>query len=185
MQIFIVNCDDSLYKDARKYFLKLGRSDFLNKSKESLCGRFIVSQKMQSLWYSNFVPEDAPYVCDKRFYSISHSDNKIFLAISQKKIAVDLEKIVKRDNSLLKNTSKILDLSLWESFYLQRTAKECLIKYLDLTQSEMNEMIFVFSEHIKVSYFWWISFKTKFSFRKKSFDVFSSFEWNYIFSLIA
>lgn len=99
------------------------------------------------------MPEDGIYFYDKRFYSTSYSDTQIFLAISQTKIAVDVEKIIERDSSLLALVSTIPNWSLWESFYLQRTAKECLIKYLNLTQSEMSEMLFLSAEQSKNSIF--------------------------------
>ena len=75
------------------------------------------------------------------YFSVSHSEDIIAVTIDSKKVAIDLEYIRPRDESLLQNV-KIPDspFSPWENFYLQRCAKECLVKYLDLTSSEMGEM---------------------------------------------
>jgi phosphopantetheinyl transferase len=75
------------------------------------------------------------------FFSTSHSRDLLVLAIDTKKVAVDIEYVNTRDESLLQNV-RIPDspFSPWENFYLQRCAKECLVKYLDLTSSEMSEM---------------------------------------------
>ena len=63
------------------------------------------------------------------------------MAIDTKKVAVDLEYIRERDESLLKNVH-IPDSQYgpWENFYLQRCAKECVVKFLDVTNNEMQEM---------------------------------------------
>jgi phosphopantetheinyl transferase len=65
----------------------------------------------------------------------------LVLAVDSKKVAVDVEYIDTRDESLLQNVH-IPDspYSIWENFYLQWCAKECLVKFLDLTSSEMDEM---------------------------------------------
>ena len=63
------------------------------------------------------------------------------MAIDTKKVAVDLEYVRKRDESLLKNVH-IPDspYSPRENFYLQRCAKECVIKFLDINSNEMQEI---------------------------------------------
>ncbi|MBO7505302.1 hypothetical protein J6T66_04135 [bacterium] len=63
------------------------------------------------------------------------------MAIDTKKVAVDLEYIRERDESLLKNV-RVPDsqYSPRENFYLQRCAKECVVKFLDTTNKEMQEM---------------------------------------------
>ena len=75
------------------------------------------------------------------YFSTSHSEDIIAVTVDSKKVAVDLEYIRPRDESLLQNVH-IPDspFSPWENFYLQRCAKEYLVKYLDLTSSEMDEM---------------------------------------------
>jgi phosphopantetheinyl transferase len=63
------------------------------------------------------------------------------MAIDTKKVAIDLEYIRERDDSLLKNV-RIPDSQYgpWENFYLQWCAKECVIKFLDINSKEMSEM---------------------------------------------
>ena len=63
------------------------------------------------------------------------------MAIDTKKVAIDLEYIRERDESLLKNV-RIPDsqYSPRENFYLQRCAKECVVKFLNINSQEMHEM---------------------------------------------
>jgi phosphopantetheinyl transferase len=65
----------------------------------------------------------------------------LVVAIDTKKVAVDIEYIHPRNESLLQNV-RIPDsqYSPRENFYLQWCAKECLVKYLDLTNTETSEM---------------------------------------------
>ncbi|MDR0369809.1 MAG: hypothetical protein LBH96_04845 [Candidatus Peribacteria bacterium] len=46
MQVWNIVFSEKLYQQAKDYFLTLGRSDFLQKSALSLCGRYCISQKM-------------------------------------------------------------------------------------------------------------------------------------------
>ena len=75
------------------------------------------------------------------FFSTSHSEDMLAITIDSKKVAVDVEYIRPRDESLLQNVH-VPDspFSPRENFYLQWCAKECLVKYLDLINSEMEEM---------------------------------------------
>jgi phosphopantetheinyl transferase len=78
---------------------------------------------------------------EELYFSTAHSEDLLVVAIDSKKVAVDVEHIQPRDESLLQNVHvPDSSYSLWENFYLQWCAKECLVKYLDLTSSEMNEM---------------------------------------------
>jgi len=138
MQVWNVEFSEELYQQARDYFLWLGRSDFLLKSKLSLCGRYGISQKMKELWFPDFVPEDGVYTCWVYTYAISHSHEQLFFAVDEKKVTVDVEKVVPRDESLLVGISDFwLGLEIWEAFYLHWTAKECVVKYLDLSLEEI------------------------------------------------
>ena len=77
---------------------------------------------------------DGVYTYEEMFFTTSHSDDFLMLAVDNKKVAVDIEIIHNRDVSLLRNV-KIPNskYSKWENFYIQRCAKECLVKFLDLT----------------------------------------------------
>ena len=84
---------------------------------------------------------DWVHSCEELFFSLSHSEDMIWMAIDIKKVAVDLEYIRERDESLLKDVH-IPDsqYSPRENFYLQRCAKECVVKFLDLNSNEMPGM---------------------------------------------
>jgi hypothetical protein len=131
MQLQTTDYSDTLYQKAKAFFLTQGRSDFLKKSPLSLCGRYLVSQAFVQYGFAQFIPEDGNFQCGKYFFSTSHSGNQIFLAIDEQKIAVDIEEIVERENSLLQPP-----LMSWEAFYLQWCVKECLVKFLDLSSIE-------------------------------------------------
>ena len=91
------------------------------------------------------------------YFSTSHSDDFLMLAIDNKKVAVDIEFIHHRDTSLLRN-AKIpkSPYSKRENFYIQWTAKECLVKFLNLTSNEMKEMKIVkFDPHKHFSVWDW------------------------------
>jgi hypothetical protein len=58
--------------------------------------------------------------------------DKLFFALDTAKVVVDVEKVVERDEALLKST--------WEDFYVQWCGKECLVKWLDLKLDEEQKM---------------------------------------------
>jgi len=141
MQIWNVEFSEELYQQAKNYFLWLGRSDFLLKSKLSLCGRCCISEKMRELWFVDFVPEDRIYQCWIYTYAISHSHEQLFFAVDEQNVTVDVEWMIPRDEGLLVWISDFwLGLEIWEVFYLQWTAKECIVKYLNLLAEDMNRM---------------------------------------------
>ena len=80
------------------------------------------------------------YICGKYIYAISHSNDQLFFAVDFQNITVDVEKIVPRDTSLLEDVPSFSYFSVRKKFYMQRCAKECLVKYLNLTSSEMDDM---------------------------------------------
>ena len=65
----------------------------------------------------------------------------IVIAIDSKKVAVDVEYIRPRNELLIQNVNiPNSSYTIRENFYLQRCAKECLVKYLGVTSTEMQEM---------------------------------------------
>lgn len=84
---------------------------------------------------------DGVRTCEEMFFSLSHSEDFMMIAIDNKKVAVDIEVIHHRDVSLLRNV-KIprSPYTKRENFYIQRCAKECLVKFLNLTSSDTKEM---------------------------------------------
>jgi len=141
MYYSMVICDDALYQEARWFFLQQWRSDLLSRQPSALVGAYIVTQQMHKLWKTNFAFMNWIHFFEDIYFSASHSRDLLVVAVDSKKVAVDIEYVHPRDESLLQNIH-IPDspFSPWENFYLQRCAKECLVKFLDLTNSEMGEM---------------------------------------------
>ena len=141
MYYSMVICDDALYQEAKWFFLQQWRSDLLSRTPSGLVGAYLVTQQMYKLWKSNFSFINWVHYFEEVYFSTSHSRDLLVLAVDTKKVAVDIEYIHPRDESLLQNVH-IPDspFSPRENFYLQRCAKECLVKYLDSTSTEMSEM---------------------------------------------
>ena len=148
---------ETLYQEARWFFLQQWRSDLLSRSPSGLVWAYLVTQQMHKLGKTHFSFMNWIHVFEDIYFSTSHSRDMIITAVDSKKVAVDLEYIVPRDESLLQ-TSHVPDspYSPRENFYLQRCAKECLVKYLDLQSSEISEMsvtAFMPNHYFEVE--WW------------------------------
>ena len=157
MYFSITVCNDALYQEARWYFLSQWRSDLLSREPSSLIGAYFVTQQMFKLWKTWFSFISWVHSYEDMYFSVSHSEDLIAVTIDSKKVAIDLEYIRPRDESLLQNVH-IPDspFSPWENFYLQWCAKECLVKYLDLTSSEIGEMaVKAFLPNHYFSIEWW------------------------------
>ena len=141
MYLSIVICDENLYEQAKWFFLQQWRSDLIAKDRNSLIWAYLITKYLREHWKPNFMFIDWVYTYEELFFSTSHCDDFLMLAIDNKKVAVDIEVIHRRDASLLRNI-KIprSPYSKRENFYIQRCAKECLIKFLWLTSEEMKEM---------------------------------------------
>lgn len=155
MYFSVVVSNELLYQEARWYFLQQWRSDLLTRETSSLVGAYLVNQYMLKVWKTWFSFTEWVYSYEELFFSISHSEDLIAVAIDTKKIAVDLEYIRNRDDSLLQNIH-IPDSSYSEreNFYIQRCSKECLVKFLSLTSEEMQEMTisnFLWNQHFVVN----------------------------------
>lgn len=103
----------------------------------SLVGRFVVStyiHKETGVWHD--IPTGMYQLEDTHYFSYAHTDDFVLVAVNDSKVGVDLEIIKPRDTSLLHQYHTELEhvgRSDWQSFYVMRTAKEALIKYLDLS----------------------------------------------------
>lgn len=141
MYFSTIVCNESLYQEAKSFFLQQWRSDLLSREPNSLIGAYLITQQMFKLWKTWFSFISWVHSYEELYFSTSHSEDLLVIAIDSKKVAVDIEYIQPRDESLLQNIH-VPDSSYspWENFYLQRCAKECLVKYLDLTSSEMSEI---------------------------------------------
>lgn len=141
MYLSIVICTDQLFEEAKNFFLQEGRSDLMVKNQTSLVWAYLITQYLRQHWKPNFMFMDGVRTCEEMFFSLSHSEDFMMIAIDNKKVAVDIEVIHHRDASLLRNI-KIprSQYTKRENFYIQRCAKECLIKYLNLTSEDAKEM---------------------------------------------
>ncbi len=141
MYFSIVLNTDSLYQEAKEFFIKQWRSDLLIKAPNSLVWAYLVTQEMYKRWKMWFTFIEWKFSYEWMFFSTSHSRDLIVIAVDSKKVAVDVEYIRPRNEILLQNVSiPNSSYSIRENFYLQRCAKECLIKFLNLTSTEMQEM---------------------------------------------
>ena len=149
MYLALVMCSDPLYEEAKWFFLQQWRSDLLVKEPNSLIWAYLVTKYMRQNWKPWFSFIDWVYSCEDLYFSTSHSDDVLMIAVNNKKIAVDIEHINPRDESLLRSVRIAKSpYSKRENFYLQRTAKECLVKFLNLTNNEMKDMkIIKFDPH--------------------------------------
>jgi len=101
MELRTETYSDELLYQARQYFLQQGRSDFLSKTPHSLCARYLLTQIFHHLGFEGFIPADGVFTCGKYFFSTSHSGDQIMIAVAETKVAIDVEKIIPRDESLL------------------------------------------------------------------------------------
>lgn len=155
MYFSLVVCNESLYQEAKWFFLSQWRSDLLSRESSSLIWAYLVTQYMWKQWKNYFSFSEWVFSCEELFFSTSHSWDLLVLAIDTRKLAVDVEYIHPRDESLLHNVH-IPDspFNPRENFYLQWCGKECLVKYLDLKNEEMDEMTitwFLRNKHFTVN----------------------------------
>ena len=141
MYFSVVLNTDPLYQEAKEFFIKQWRSDLLGRNSSSLIGAYLVTQEMYKLWKIWFTFIEWKFSYEWIYFSTSHSRDFIVIAIDSKKVAVDVEYIHPRNEILLQNVNiPNSSYSMRENFYLQWCAKECLIKFLNLTSTEMQEM---------------------------------------------
>lgn len=141
MYFSVILCTDQLYHEAKSYFLQQWRSDLLAKQEASLIWAYLITDYFKQNWKSWFYFMDWVYSYENIYFSTSHSEDLLIFAVDNKKVAVDIEYIHTRDRSLLRNV-KVPNspYSKRENFYIQRAAKECLVKFLNLTSNDMKDM---------------------------------------------
>ncbi len=157
MYFSIITTDNLMYEEARSFFLSQWRSDLLSRAPSSLVWAYLVTKYMWDHWKSHFSFMHWVYSCEELYFSTSHSEDLLVIAVDPKRVAVDLEYIRPRDESLLKEVH-VPDSPFWpwENFYLQWCAKECLIKYHGLQHEQMHEIqvnAYVWNQHLAVQ--WW------------------------------
>ena len=145
----IKDFSQTLYETSREYFLSLKRDDLLMKSQISLVWWYLVAKQFETLWILHFSPIVWKYHYHDYYVSTAHNANKVMIALSDQKITVDCELIKPRDPSLL--TTKI---SSWNDFYIQWCGKECVVKYLNLPFSEVENCLYhtITPTTVEVSY---------------------------------
>lgn len=138
MHLSITKIDENLYNIAKEFFITQWRSDLLYKKPDSLIGTYLITKYMHKIWKIWFSFQDWIYQYEDLYFSTSHSWDLIAIVIDDKKTAIDLE-LIKPRNEILLNNIHTLNEDLWqrENFYLQRCAKECVIKYLNLNAEDV------------------------------------------------
>jgi len=187
MYLSVVACDENLYQEARAFFLQQWRSDLLVKDQISLIWAYLVTKYFRENWKPKFSFIEWVYSYEDLYFSTSHTDNLLMIAVDDTQIAVDFEYMHPRDASLL-NDVKLphSKFSPWENFYIQWTAKECLVKFLDLTSNEMREMkVAKFDPHHHYSVWdWEFSLLVILSFRWSEYRVHTEVKNNRVMALL-
>ncbi len=149
MKLQIINTTPSLLKSAKNYFQKEYVFNLKNLPPESLIARYLVSKKMEGLFgVKNYVPETdengTPLFEGGIFWSISHKEDNIAIAVSGEPVGIDLEIITARDESLFSFFKPYewekLGEKTWGNFYRLWTAKEALTKKLNLDLDRMKNI---------------------------------------------
>ena len=104
MYFSIVLSTDALYQEAMDFFIKQWRSDLLTRAPSSLVWAYLVTQEMYKLWKLWFSFAEWVFSYEWMFFSTSHSNDMIVIAIDSKKVAVDIEYIHPRHEGLLENS---------------------------------------------------------------------------------
>ena len=187
MYFYITITDNTLYEQAKSFFLSQGRSDLLVRAPSSLIWAYLITQYMWKRWKTQFSFMEWVYSCEELFFSLSHSEDMIWMAIDTKKVAIDLEYIRERDESLLKNVH-IPDSQYGprENFYLQRCAKECVVKFLNTNSNQMQEMsvIAVLREHHFIANDWSFDSIVLINYRWREFPVHTIIKDGKVFAML-
>lgn len=142
-----------LVEKSYNYFPKeyIQKLEEMGKGRESRVARYFLSQIAEKyFWKQDFLPEIdtywKPIFTEGLYWSISHSWNLIFVWISEKKIALDCEIVVPREETLFETeTTSFFEKyeKTWQNFYILWTAKETFIKYLHADFSLIDKIWFV------------------------------------------
>ena len=97
MYFSVTMANDALYQEARWFFLSQWRSDLMARAPSSLIWAYLVTQYMIKKWKVQFCFMEWVHYCEELFFSLSHSEDMIWMVIDTKKVAVDLEYIRERD----------------------------------------------------------------------------------------
>jgi len=188
MYFSIQEINSNLYNEAKEFFIKNWRSDLLYKKQDSLIWAYLITQYMLNNWKIWFSFQDLIFNYENLYFSTSHSWNLIALAINDKKIAIDLEIIKPRNDTLLKNIPT-LNKKLWtrENFCIQRCAKECLIKYLWLNAEHAHDIKInniSFQQNLKIQNHIF-NIKTEISYQNHTFYTYELINNNYIIATLS
>ena len=158
----IQKISSELIQEARDYFPKRYCEDL---KAGSLVARFLISKKAEEEFgIKDFLPAHTEVKklksLQKRkngeiFFSISHKKNYVAVAISRKEIGIDLEILQERDKSLFNYFTEKewsnLEGKNWQNFYILWTAKEALIKKLQLKLDNLRDINLIKKEGDKLT----------------------------------
>lgn len=179
MHLKIQKLNKSLIDRSLSFFDK----DYINELKkkstfnESIVSRYLIEDLKNIYWYNN------------KYISISHKKDLVFVWISDKNFWLDIEIIKNRDNSVYDLFTDAEYNCLWwkilDNFYLLWTAKESLIKMLNLNLDDMK-YIFLRENKIINQSISWINFKFEniLVFNWEKYVVKSGKKSNLVYSLV-
>lgn len=154
----LYRCDKNLIQESKEFF----NNKYLKKLKnENIVSRYLVIRLMKNYTHSNVrfletFQNGAPKPIEDMYWSISHKtiSNTIYVGatIDFKPIGIDIEYIKPRSKELLDIFSleeyKIFGKKTWLNFYKIWTSKEALIKKLNLTLNNIENICFIDETHI-------------------------------------
>lgn len=105
--------------------------------KQHLASLFILKQNNICLKKIKYNENGKPYTNNINF-SVSHSDEYVVVAFSNRRIGIDIEKIKDYNHLLLKYLNISDEILSNKDFFVEYTKKESLIKMLGLKLSDMN-----------------------------------------------
>ncbi len=154
----VQKCNNFFLKKAKNFF----DYKIKNMSDESIASRYLVIKLMEASNYHNIsfletLPSGAPKPISNLYWSISHKivSKEIYIGvvISSEPIGIDIEYKKPRSCELLNFFSDkeyaILGDKNWLNFYKIWTAKEALIKKLNLELSQIKTIKFLNANYIQ------------------------------------
>jgi hypothetical protein len=104
--------------------------------------------KETGVWHE--IPTWVYQIEDTHYFSYAHIQDYVLVVVDDEKVGIDIARIAPRDTSLLQKYAVELQ-HIWskdrESFYIMRTCKEALIKFLNLGFDEIDAINLVRTEH--------------------------------------
>lgn len=190
MFLQITHIDESLVGRAQKHFDESYKESLTEKAfyEESLAARYLISEQI----WNHYIPladnDGVPKYQDANRWSLSHKRGLIFLWVHSDSIWVDIEKIKKRDASLLdifsENEYAMLWGKTWKNFYIMWTSHEAIVKYKREKEYQEGMYRLVSSQSMRKDMSW-MSFQMQLEFCtwEKKYNILIWQKQDYIYSV--